>query len=769
MRSRGAAALLVISGMLMMLLLAGVSPVRGAHGDPLEGPYGGALRVGGLGPISLNPFTATDATSWTAIPLVYDSVARIDPVTLEPTPWAAASWSISGSTLTVTLRSDLTFHDGSPVTAADVVYTYNQYKTAGRVPADLTVSGTGSTVTFTSATGGGVLYGVGLTLPIVKSGTANSPVGGGPWRPPTPVSMPLTLTANADHFWPPYLETVTFSQYADVTAAGTALLSGNLDFIGARLGPDDPGTIHVIGGENKTLLRDANLVNNPGLTQVTVGFNLDPGKPTSDRSLRVALAKLLDPKVYSRFYGGSLVSRSPIVQENVPWYNPDVTVYQVRTTDIGFPDLTESIHLLESAGYFDQDGDGYRDAPDGSPLSLTVVANSSADASRMLNLQSAVATAFRRLGLNVATVDEPAGTLLGRLEAGDFDAFVAKMDTALDPAFLDDYLRTSGSSNYFQISSATLDGYLRNADAALDADLRKAAVDTIQSWTMTEAFFLPQIHLTAAEATVRGAFEGWANMPGGVNNFWTYQNLHVAQVGDLVADLTLVPNSVTSGATTTAIARVFDQEGLPIAGATVTFWIGGSQVAAGTTGSAGNLQQSIQAPDVDGATDTEVAIVASKPGYTATTASAVMTVHPDIGTLSVSVASSAVTIASGDDATITATVMAGTQPVAGAKVTFNVIGIGGSVSAATGTTNAAGVVTTTFSGDVGPRTQFRIVATASLAGYTDGQGSTTIVVEQRVGSIESRGIPGLDLYAIVIAVIAIVVIAALAFWWPRRK
>src|SRR5881628_1783069 len=198
MRKILAAALL---GLVLLLLLSAARPAAATHGD-LSGLYGGNLRVSVRGALNLNPFTATDADSWKVIPLVYDSLERIDPVTLLPSPWAAVSWSVSGSTLTVTLRSDLAFHDGSAETAADVIYSYNQYKSVGKAPSDLVVSGSGSTVTLSSASAGGLVFGQGLLLPIVKSGSLSNPVGGGPWKLQASTATSWTLAANAAHFWP---------------------------------------------------------------------------------------------------------------------------------------------------------------------------------------------------------------------------------------------------------------------------------------------------------------------------------------------------------------------------------------------------------------------------------------------------------------------------------------------------------------------------------------------------------------------------------------
>src|SRR6266851_4418432 len=140
-------AVTAILGLVLVLLLSSAIPVRATHGDA-SGLYGGSLRVAVRGALNLNPFTATDADSWKVIPLVYDSLGRID-----------------AATLTAALRSDLKFHDGTAVGGADVVYSYNQYKVAGRMPSDLSATNVGNTVTLSSASGGGLLFGQGLTLP----------------------------------------------------------------------------------------------------------------------------------------------------------------------------------------------------------------------------------------------------------------------------------------------------------------------------------------------------------------------------------------------------------------------------------------------------------------------------------------------------------------------------------------------------------------------------------------------------------------------------
>ena len=68
--------------------------------------------------------------SYTPYTLVYDPLAWIDEYTLDPKPWLATSWEITpdGKTYTYKLRSDVTWHDGTPLTADDVAFSMITYR-----------------------------------------------------------------------------------------------------------------------------------------------------------------------------------------------------------------------------------------------------------------------------------------------------------------------------------------------------------------------------------------------------------------------------------------------------------------------------------------------------------------------------------------------------------------------------------------------------------------------------------------------------------------
>lgn len=68
-----------------------------------------------------NPFAEESAVGW--IRFIYDTFAKSNAAG-DILPWAAESWEfLDDTTLRVTLRDDMTFHDGEPVTAADAVFT----------------------------------------------------------------------------------------------------------------------------------------------------------------------------------------------------------------------------------------------------------------------------------------------------------------------------------------------------------------------------------------------------------------------------------------------------------------------------------------------------------------------------------------------------------------------------------------------------------------------------------------------------------------------
>ncbi|MBK8432698.1 MAG: hypothetical protein IPL28_16000 [Chloroflexi bacterium] len=102
-----------------------------ADSPPSTSPTtGGTLRIGWAGsPDTLNPGTAVLTEAYTIFELVYDSMYQLE-LDGEFTLELAESVDISedGTVYTYKLRPGLMWHDGEPVTAADVAFSYQLYQ-----------------------------------------------------------------------------------------------------------------------------------------------------------------------------------------------------------------------------------------------------------------------------------------------------------------------------------------------------------------------------------------------------------------------------------------------------------------------------------------------------------------------------------------------------------------------------------------------------------------------------------------------------------------
>ena len=91
---------------------------------------GGTLRVGVQGdPTELDPHLTVLAAAGLIIGLVYEGLVEVDPE-LVPRPALAESWELSadGLTYTFALRQGVAFHNGRPLVASDVVYSFERIR-----------------------------------------------------------------------------------------------------------------------------------------------------------------------------------------------------------------------------------------------------------------------------------------------------------------------------------------------------------------------------------------------------------------------------------------------------------------------------------------------------------------------------------------------------------------------------------------------------------------------------------------------------------------
>jgi peptide/nickel transport system substrate-binding protein len=196
---------------------------------------------GALWTCDFSPFNGSDTLL--SVGFVYEPLVYVNPLQSgKTTPMLATSWKwgAGNKSLVFTIRQGVKFSNGTPMSAKDVVYTFNLLK---KYPAlDLTgdwsvlssVTQTGSdqvTMNFKSPAVPAFYYIAGQT-PIVPeaiwSKIANpvafpntNPVGTGPYKVNPCTKANITYTANP-HYWQPGLPKVTKVEYPAYTSNNTA-------------------------------------------------------------------------------------------------------------------------------------------------------------------------------------------------------------------------------------------------------------------------------------------------------------------------------------------------------------------------------------------------------------------------------------------------------------------------------------------------------------------------------------------------------------------
>ena len=200
-----------------------------------------------------NPFLTTSAAyvmgyRW----VLYEPLMMWNPIkpAEAPKPWLAtkAQWSPDYKSVTVTVRDGATWSDGKPLTAQDVVFTYNLLKAnAGlnlwAVPY-ASITATGNDVTMTFSTSQFVNQNkIIATVPIVpqhvwsaiKDPTTEvnkNPVGSGPYTLKSFTPQSTTLSVRTAGYWQPLpaVKELRYTSYTDNNAQTTALANGESEW-----------------------------------------------------------------------------------------------------------------------------------------------------------------------------------------------------------------------------------------------------------------------------------------------------------------------------------------------------------------------------------------------------------------------------------------------------------------------------------------------------------------------------------------------------------
>lgn len=384
---------LVIAGTVALIGAACASPETDTSQDPGSAePVRGGTLVAAIDsdPGHLNPAITTSGGTHSASELIYNGLVELTPDG-KPVPELAESWDVEsdGALYRFHLRDDVKWHDGEPLTSADVKYSFEEVllkfhsRTAASLGEAVTAIETPDehTVEFRfDEPYGPLLLQLDVTeAPIVakhvyegsdpQENPANlEPIGTGPFafEKYTPDSE-IRLKANPDYFKQdlPYLDAVVLRVIPDAGNQVVALEAGEVQWLFGAPGPElsrlkDAGRFGFI--ETSTNPGGANCI-------MTISFNLER-EMFSDVRVRQAIAHALDREQFVDrvLFGQGKVAEAPISSEMSFAHADDLD---------GTPtfDRAKAEQLLDDAGWTRQ-GDGTRMAggvsgvKDGTPLSL---------------------------------------------------------------------------------------------------------------------------------------------------------------------------------------------------------------------------------------------------------------------------------------------------------------------------------------------------------------------------------------------------------------
>jgi peptide/nickel transport system substrate-binding protein len=212
---------------------------------------GGKLRVAGATAAAtdtLDPAKQSNQTDYSRCNMIYNGLTWLDG-SLTPQPALAESFNTKDAkTWVFTLRKGVTFHDGKPLTPADVVFSIARHKdpasaSKAKVLADqidsVKASGPNEvTVVLTTPNADlPVILGT-FHFHIVKEGTTDfaTGIGTGPYKLKEFKPGVRSVMVRNDSYWKPgkpYLDEIEFVGIGDESARVNALLSGGMDLVGS--------------------------------------------------------------------------------------------------------------------------------------------------------------------------------------------------------------------------------------------------------------------------------------------------------------------------------------------------------------------------------------------------------------------------------------------------------------------------------------------------------------------------------------------------------
>ena len=382
---------------------------------------GGTLTVATISePLTLNLAIATDTASGGVLGHLFEGLTEISWLSGEAEPALAESWERSqdGLAWTFRLRPDVRWHDGTPFTAHDVAFTFNDIiynpdiesnartafefrfldpETGAWVTEAMTVTALDDhrvrcelPVPFAPflRSMGTPIYPRHILAPHVEDGTFAAVwdidadpaevIGTGPFTLARyDPGDRVVLRRNPDYWLTddagnplPYLDEIVYVVVPDLESELASFRAGESDAHGV-LGAEFAELEALQAEGNFTIHRRG-----PGFGEEFLTFNLNPAAVAADRlswfeqaRFRQAVAHSVDRSriIDEVLHGLGYPQWSSVSPAAGAFHNPDVRRY-------GY-DLAAANRLLDELGWADTDGDGFREDQSGNAVAFTLLTN----------------------------------------------------------------------------------------------------------------------------------------------------------------------------------------------------------------------------------------------------------------------------------------------------------------------------------------------------------------------------------------------------------
>jgi peptide/nickel transport system substrate-binding protein len=475
---------------LLFVLLLVVLAVSAGQAQTPAPQRGGTIRVGITQEIlNLDPHVATAFSSFQVMDLIYESLLRLNPRTLQVEPNLAQSWTVSSDGLiyTFTLRRDAVFSDGSTVDASDVKYTIDRIlnpdtkspqasflapvrEVAVVNPFVVRVTLRQPTASFLSLL---TIPSRGI-IPVNFEDKVGDPrvraLGSGPFALAEFGPGSVRLTRN-DRYWRkdasgtrlPYADGVVYRVIPDAATLRAAVRAGEVDLI-IGFGVDITAARALQGAAGLRIM------STPDLTYSLVGINASR-PPFNDVRVRQALSLGVDrEQLVQVVYGGRGTVGGPIPPTLEEWKPiPGARLPNYRR------DVNRAKQLLQQAG---QSTVAVKMMP------IPTVPDA-VQLAQVLKEQLAPA------GFNVELEQVDFATFLARWRGSNFDTFVSLNGGSIDPDIhLSRHIYSTGSTNVFKFTSRDIDQLLDQARVTTDQARRVEMYGRVQRLIAEQVPFL---------------------------------------------------------------------------------------------------------------------------------------------------------------------------------------------------------------------------------------------------------------------------------------